>query len=292
MKRLTLGACLLFAFGCGSISVPGVPDDVIQSDGNQLTDVPEAISADPGHETDVASDPGITQDEGDQNDTVASDKGSAEDVAVPVTCGADADCEGGEYCKKIGCTGKGSCAEIPTMCTKVYNPVCGCDGNDYDNECLAAMAGVNISHEGVCVTLGCKSNTNCGASEYCKKTSCDGIGACSEKPTLCLISKDPVCGCDGKNYKNECFAAQAGVNVDYKGECSNQSCLSNDECQNTEYCYKDGCLGGLGEVGECTLKPVVCPLILDPVCGCNGKNYDNDCQAASAGVNVDHKGKC
>lgn len=67
-------------------------------------------------------------------------------------------------------------------------------------------------------------------------------------------------------------------------------CATNSDCSGFEYCSKAAgdCLG----FGSCAPRPRVCPLIIAPVCGCEGATYDNSCLAASAGVNVASNGAC
>jgi len=67
----------------------------------------------------------------------------------------------------------------------------------------------------------CYSNTDCSQDDYCNKADgdCYGQGTCSKKPVGCYHIWYPVCGCDGATYENACYAAMAGVNVEYDGEC-------------------------------------------------------------------------
>ena len=143
----------------------------------------------------------------------------------------------------------------------------------------------------VAVCAECADNGDCPADAFCAKPpgDCDGAGVCEPRPDVCPEIWDPVCGCDGTTYGNPCEAAGAGVNVAHPGECE-VACTVNTDCVEEAYCAKPP--GDCDGAGICRPKPQVCPLIFDPVCGCDGMTYDNACVAAGAGVNVSDGGAC
>ena len=208
-------------------------------------------------------------------------------------CNSNADCSDADYCfSEEGCDVPGTCQEKPQLCTREFNPVCGCDGRTYGNPCLAASAGVNVVSQGACVAEEqCNTNADCDEADYCfSEEGCDAPGTCRTRPEICTLEANPVCGCDGQTYGNACFAAGAGVNIASEGVCEVvNECNTNADCDDADYCFSEE---GCDAPGTCQPKPEFCTREFRPVCGCDGQTYGNACVAAAAGVNVVSEGAC
>jgi hypothetical protein len=93
----------------------------------------------------------------------------------------------------------------------------------------------------------------------------------------------PAPGEEGSVETKEALSATGGV-------CGGPRSLT---CRKTEYCLTPAnTCPGSDQLGVCRARPQICPNVVIPVCGCDGKTYANACEAARAGASVAHQGAC
>lgn len=154
------------------------------------------------------------------------------------------------------------------------------------------------------VGVQCESTDQCAGGSFCDfalEAECgdaDERGTCKPIPGVCTQDFTPVCGCDGMTYANACAASSASVSVASTGECAGtgDECggSAGTECGEGTFCkYSlDPACGGEDHTGTCEPIPQACTQQLTPVCGCDGRAYDNECVANAAGVSVAGPGDC
>ena len=72
----------------------------------------------------------------------------------------------------------------------------------------------------------------CDVDQYCDYPddsfcgAADQLGVCRQRPEVCTMDVDPVCGCDGETWSNACVANSAGVDVAHDGPCMVDDCAA------------------------------------------------------------------
>jgi hypothetical protein len=89
-----------------------------------------------------------------------------------------------------------------------------------------------------------------------------------------------------------------GTNIwfDMVGSTLEQSCggFAGIRCPDGSFCdyAPDTLCGAADRLGTCRPTPDLCPQVVLPVCGCDGRDYTNACKANRAGVSVAKGGPC
>lgn len=84
---------------------------------------------------------------------------------------------------------------------------------------------VSVAVQGVAcgpsISVICRGGLYCQTpTGQCLQTHPQATGICQPEPYSCGPKERPVCGCDGKTYRNPCEAAYLGVSLDYEGACT------------------------------------------------------------------------
>nr|QGA30572.1 kazal-type serine protease inhibitor [Apostichopus japonicus] len=207
---------------------------------------------------------------------------------------------------------------LTSFCTSEYQPVCGSDGQTYQNLCAFSNAllcshtsELTVAYDGACLPPRAPCSEQVCTSEYRPVCGTDGKtysnlclfnftavcgkerglklahrGACSQgnkcSENTCISIYEPVCGSDGKTYANQC-------QFNFSAECGDVRDLTlrhSGECESpTEEVTLD-----------CSAR--ICTNEYAPICGSNGQTYINPCVFAYATycddplLSMEHAGRC
>jgi hypothetical protein len=135
-----------------------------------------------------------------------------------------------------------------------------------------------------------ESENTARCRQKCEKKDAANLSKCQQ---FC----DDVCKSDVRNAGDKCKRPCDYVDCDNSSDdgTRSDSCLDSSDCESAEYCkfFEGDCEAD--SKGRCTKggkDDLACTRELDPVCGCDQREYDNKCEAENFGVSIDFRGEC
>ncbi|MBL4688478.1 MAG: hypothetical protein JKY37_28070 [Nannocystaceae bacterium] len=177
------------------------------------------------------------------------------------TCSEDEYCayQPGQYCGAADASS--TCEPRPEACIEIFAPVCGCDGNTYDNSCFAAAAGTGVVDDGPCAPpppgsfCGGIAGLPCLDGQVCEddpNDNCDPAQGGADCAGVCVA--EPVC----QPVLCELFCP-SGFATDPETGC--ETCTCAEPPVDSEPSCEDAC-GGSSAAGACWCDEV-CALFGD-----------------------------
>lgn len=206
---------------------------------------------------------------------------------VRLECTADVDCPVDQYCSPDG------------TCVLAEGPPPECAADD---DCPAGEA----CTDGACfpVAAECSTDDDCPVDHFCSAG-----GEClpiEQAPPECQEDLDCV---DGEVCRDQfCVVPNPSDFCETSADCAQdeacddaQRCVAicggfaGYRCEAGNYCdYPDdqAACGAADGLGFCRPVPDVCSSLFDPVCGCDGQDHSNACEAHRAGTDDAFSGGC
>ena len=192
-------------------------------------------------------------------------------------------CPEGQFCEHPPGTcsvadQQGICVDVPGACPSIHDPVCGCDGVTYGNDCERQANRAQKAYDGPCrgpCTDVCDCYRTQTFPEPCPLdcATCDNYWTCEQG--LCVPHCGPV-----PQPPPVCEPKVCGGIIGI-------GCAEGQSCE-----LPPGTCGSADLEGECVEIPQACPDVYLPVCGCDGITYSNDCERRAATVQKAHDGAC